>query len=172
MSAFAPDLPEDSVYDTMKSPVGELSLVASKKGLHAVWMSSPAPKHLKRSTQNSVINKAKKQLKEYFLGKRNSFDLPLVLSGTSFQQKAWRELCKIPYGKTISYEEQAKRLGDRKKCRAVGTANSQNPISIIVPCHRVIAKSGHLSGYGGGIDNKKLLLELESQQLSFVNSPN
>jgi methylated-DNA-[protein]-cysteine S-methyltransferase len=83
------------------------------------------------------------------------------MDGTPFQKKAWNQLRKIPYGKTVSYVEQATALGDSKKARAVGTANSRNPIGIIVPCHRVIAKSGALSGFGGGVSNKKYLLELE-----------
>jgi len=93
------------------------------------------------------------------------FDLPLVLEGTEFQKKAWRQLTKIPYGKTISYKEQTKSLGDLKKARAVGSANSRNPISIVVPCHRVIASSGALSGFGGDPGTKKFLIELEQKSL-------
>jgi methylated-DNA-[protein]-cysteine S-methyltransferase len=160
MSGFS----SDSVYDLMKSPVGELCLVVSDAGVHAVHMNARPPHKLRKDPRHPLIKKLKSQLKEYFSRQRDNFDLPLVFSGTQFQKRAWQELCKIPYGKTISYEEQAQRLGDRKKCRAVGTANSQNPISIIVPCHRVIAKSGKLSGYGGGVENKRLLLDLEGQQ--------
>lgn len=162
-------LPEKSCFLSMKSPVGELGLVASDQGLHVVlWtddLESKAIqaelKKLKRDPKHPILMKARQQLEEYFAGRRQKFDLPLRPTGTDFQLKAWRELRRIPYGKTISYFEQAKRLGDIKKARAVGTANSRNPLSIIVPCHRVIAKSGALSGFGGGIEAKRFLLDLE-----------
>ena len=108
-------------------------------------------------------DETQKQLKEYFSMKRKIFDLPLVLNGTEFQKKAWKQLLKIHYGKTISYGEQAERIGDAKKARAVGAANARNPISIVVPCHRIIAKNGDLTGFGGGLDNKKFLINLEQQ---------
>lgn len=167
------NLPPDAVYTTLKSPVGELFLVASKFGLHALlWECDMKEKScrdlfkdLKRDDKYALLQKAVTQLKEYFKGERRHFDLPLAAHGTAFQMKAWRELSKIPYGETISYAEQASRVGDIKKARAVGTANSRNPISIVIPCHRVIAKSGALSGFGGGVPVKKFLLELESDQL-------
>lgn len=163
------NLPETSVFTKIKSPVGNLWLFASNEGLHAlVWDKDLADqenkkilKNLTESKTHPVLKKTIKQLEEYFAGKRKDFDLPLAPTGTSFQMKAWKQLSRIPYGKTISYVEQAKRLGIPKASRAVGTANSRNPISIIVPCHRVIAKSGSLSGFGGGVHNKKFLIELE-----------
>lgn len=159
------NLPNDAVYDELDSPVGRLAIVASSAGVHAVaW---PRAKDdlaavARREPDHAVIAETRKQLREYFAGKRRDFDLPLAPRGTAFQMRAWKELRKIPYGATISYAEQARRVGDERKARAVGTANGSNPISIVVPCHRVIAKSGSLAGFGGGLENKKYLLELES----------
>ncbi|HRI46867.1 MAG: methylated-DNA--[protein]-cysteine S-methyltransferase [Ignavibacteriaceae bacterium] len=102
-----------------------------------------------------------KQLKEYFEGKRKKFSVKMDLSGTPFQLKVWKELTKIPYGKTISYKDLAKKTGDVKAVRAVGTANGHNPIPIIIPCHRVINSNGELGGYSGGLDIKVILLTLE-----------
>ena len=101
------------------------------------------------------------QLKEYFNRKRKEFDLPLEIRGTDFQKKVWNELTKIPYGETISYGELANRMGDKNLMRAVAAANGANPIPIIIPCHRVIGSDGSLTGYAGGLDVKKKLLELE-----------
>lgn len=167
-------LPADAVYTKINSPVGSLLLIASLNGLHAILWDKDLEEtecravvaKLKKSDRHPVLLKAVKQLREYFSGERITFDLPLVMDGTVFQKKAWRQLTKIPYGKTISYREQAKGLGDVKKARAVGTANSRNPISIVVPCHRVIASNGSLSGFGGGIENKKFLLELEQKNFA------
>lgn len=151
----------------MASPIGRLGLVANEKGLCAVVWERDLPelsKSYKKSSRSELLTETKKQLREYFKGQRKDFELPLVIYGTEFQKKAWKQLQKIPYGKTRSYQEQAKRLGDAKKCRAVGTANGRNPISIIVPCHRVIAKSGSLSGFGGGVEKKEFLLNLEAKK--------
>ena len=154
-------------YKTIESPIGKLKLIASDKGLCAVLFMTG--KHntvafdgtLEESDTYPVLQKAEKQLTEYFNGKRQQFDLPLDMRGTVFQIKAWRELQKIPYGDTISYGEQAKRVGDPKKARAVGMANGRNPIAIIVPCHRVIGSSGALVGFGGGLNTKQRLLDME-----------
>lgn len=108
-----------------------------------------------------LLAEACKQLDEYFAGNRTQFDLPLLLEGTDFQRKAWTTLCNIPYGETVSYGEEARRMGMPKAVRAVGGANHANPIAIIVPCHRVIAASGKLCGYGGGVERKAKLLALE-----------
>ena len=108
-----------------------------------------------------VLNLAEKQLLEYFEGKRKQFDLPFKLKGTPFQEKVWNELLKIPYGETWTYGEIAKNIGNPKTARAVGMANHNNPISIVVPCHRVIGANNKLVGYGLGIDKKQYLLELE-----------
>jgi methylated-DNA-[protein]-cysteine S-methyltransferase len=103
----------------------------------------------------------REQLAEYFAGERQAFDLPLKLAGTSFQQRVWRELLRIPFGTTITYAQLARRVGKPTASRAVGHANGRNPISIIVPCHRVIGADGKLTGYGGGIDKKRWLLAWE-----------
>lgn len=112
--------------------------------------------------ETPVIKRAKKQLDEYFTGKRKSFDLPLKLEGTEFQKAVWQELMKIPYGKTVNYYDIACAVKNPKACRAVGMANNKNKIPIIIPCHRVIGKSGTLTGYAGGLEVKKKLLELEN----------
>lgn len=108
-----------------------------------------------------MIDSCAEQLIEYFAGARKSFDLSLSPSGTTFQQSVWTELRKIPYGTTINYGEQARRIGQPKASRAVGAANGKNPIAIIVPCHRVVGASGSLTGFAGGMDMKKALLDLE-----------
>ena len=110
---------------------------------------------------SDVIEMAQQQLDEYFLSKRHEFDIPLLFVGTDFQKIVWNELLKIPYGKTISYGDLAKRIGMPKSVRAVANANAVNAISIIAPCHRVIGSDGSLTGYGGGLERKRLLLELE-----------
>ena len=112
---------------------------------------------------SDVIEKAKYQLDEYFLNKRREFDIPLLFVGTDFQKKVWNELLKIPYGIIISYGELAKRVGMPKSVRAVANANAVNAISIIAPCHRVIGSDGSLTGYGGGLERKRILLDLETQ---------
>lgn len=151
-------------YTVMESPIGRLRLVASDKGLRAVFphekYAAPDTSHIE-NPQQRILLKTEKQLAEYFDRKRKDFDLPLELRGTVFQINAWRQLQQIPYGQTISYGEQATRMGDAKKARAVGMANGRNPIFIIVPCHRVIGASGGLTGYGGGLPMKQQLLELE-----------
>jgi methylated-DNA-[protein]-cysteine S-methyltransferase len=112
---------------------------------------------------NEILDRLESQLGEYFAGTRQEFDVPLEPSGTEFQLAVWQVLRTIPYGSTISYGEQARRLGDVRKSRAVGAANGRNPISIVVPCHRVVAGTGHLTGFGGGIENKAWLLAHERQ---------
>lgn len=149
----------------MKSPVGDLYLIASETGLRALYFRRPAGELLKSLEGNTqevkILAKTVKQLEEYFAGRRRDFDLPLEAIGTDFQKKVWSELAKIPYGKTCSYSDVAKKIKNGKAVRAVGTANGRNPISIIVPCHRVIAADGTLGGYGGGLPNKTILLEIE-----------
>ncbi|PAS30562.1 cysteine methyltransferase, partial [Vibrio cholerae] len=101
---------------------------------------------------------------EYFSGQRTQFELPLAASGTAFQQSVWHALCKIPYGEIWSYQQLAEAIGNPKAVRAVGLANGKNPISIIVPCHRVVGKNGQLTGYAGGLERKAFLLELEQRR--------
>jgi len=154
-------------YKTIQSPIGELRLIASHKGLCALLFDDGRRSRLHfdgavvADDSHPALQKAEKQLGEYFGGKRKAFDLPLDMRGTIFQIKAWKELQKIPYGTTISYGEQAKRVGDAKKARAVGMANGRNPLAIIVPCHRVIGSDGKLVGFGGGLSVKERLLALE-----------
>ena len=155
------------VFKTMKSPIGTLTIIASDSGLKAIMFEGEAKNlkedylNIKSDNNHNLLKEAEKQLAEYFSKKRTSFDLPLDPEGTKFQKKTWEILSKIPYGQTISYSEQAKLIGDIKKTRAVGMANSKNPLAIAIPCHRVIGKNGTLTGYAGGIDKKKFLLNLE-----------
>jgi len=109
-----------------------------------------------------ILALAESQLREYFAGKRTVFDIPLAPEGTEFQKLCWQQLARIPYGQTISYGEQARRLGRPNSARAVGAANGKNPIGIIIPCHRVIGASGNLTGFAGGIETKRKLLVLEA----------
>jgi methylated-DNA-[protein]-cysteine S-methyltransferase len=153
-------------HKIITSPVGKLTLVASEKGLAGVYFDNSTQKPASRPMPDHVVLiKTEKQLADYFAGKRTEFDLPLDMQGTDFQKKAWRALTKIPYGETVSYREQAKMLGDVKKARPIGQANGKNPISIIVPCHRVVGASGKLTGYGGGLPRKEFLLALERKTL-------
>ena len=152
---------------SLRTPIGELTLIASGRGLRAVlWPGElPVGGDIKSSTRAgraaAILEEAVLQLEEYFAGRRQDFDLPLDPVGTEFQQAAWNELRKIPFGETISYGEQARRLGDANKSRAVGAANGRNPISIIVPCHRVVGSTGKLVGFAAGVDVKEWLLQHE-----------
>ncbi len=117
--------------------------------------------------EDHILQKeSKQQLKAYFSSKLQKFDLPLLFNGTEFQNKVWKELMEIPFGKTVSYGELSKNLGDPNYVRAVGNANGKNPISIVVPCHRVIGSTGNLVGYAGGLGRKKWLLDFEGNQIS------
>lgn len=153
---------------TMTSPVGPLRLIASDRGLRAVlWPDDdPARVHLgeqpELTTDHPILDDAISQLEEYFAGVRTEFDLPLDAVGTEFQQACWQVLSEIPYGSTISYGEQADLLGRPTAVRAVGGANGRNPLSVVVPCHRVVAAGGALAGFAGGIETKKWLLEHEA----------
>jgi methylated-DNA-[protein]-cysteine S-methyltransferase len=152
-------------YCVYPSPVGILTLVASDAGLQAVWWPDDA-----RLTQTGtlqpdhpVLTQATAELDEYFAGRRTTFDVPLDPSGTDFQRSAWDVLRTIPYAQTMTYAQQAAQLGDPAKARAVGAANGRNPISIIVPCHRVVGASGALTGFAGGLDAKQWLLQFERE---------
>ncbi len=148
----------------MESPVGKLYLEMTGDRLSGLGFAGrggtagPA-EGLKRSEK--PFKEVKRQLAAYFRGELKKFDVALLLSGTDFQKAAWKELQKIPYGKTITYGEQARRIGRPKASRAVGGANRVNPVAIIVPCHRVIGSNGRLTGFGGGLDVKEKLLVLE-----------
>jgi methylated-DNA-[protein]-cysteine S-methyltransferase len=151
----------------MDSPMGVLTLVASDIGLRAVLWPGDDPARVPlgevtKTADHPVLAAAVDQLGAYFAGDRQDFDLPLDPIGTDFQQSAWMALRAIPYGETVSYGEQAEAMGDKRKARAVGAANGRNPISIIVPCHRVVGSNGSLTGFAGGLDSKQWLLEHES----------
>ena len=155
---------------TMDSPVGALRLIAGERGLRAIlWDAEDAARIASVDDadlvegRNAVLDQAVAQLEEYFAGTRREFDIPLDPQGTPFQQSAWLVLRTIPYGRTMSYGEQARRLGDPNKARAVGAANGKNPLSIVVPCHRVIGSTGDLTGFGGGLEAKSWLLDHERQ---------
>ena len=157
-------------YKTVKSPVGELKLITSDKGLVALlWPNSKNPiiklLHLDDIAQNDshlLLLKAEQQLNEYFLKKRKKFDLQLDFECSAFKQSVLTALLTINYGQTCTYQQIARQIGKPNAVRAVGMANSQNPISIIIPCHRVIGSNGRLTGFAGGLKVKEYLLNLES----------
>lgn len=149
---------------TIDSPLGEILIAGSERGVS--WISfrkSTRPSDIDPSWERGALflEPAARQLKEYFAGTRREFDLRLDPHGTEFQKKVWKALCKVPYGKTVSYGEIARMIGAPKSSRAVGAANGANPLPIVVPCHRIVGSSGALTGYTGGLEFKKGLLELE-----------
>lgn len=158
---------KDLVYKDMPSPVGLIRLIASGKGLVAVLWEAEDYQRTKilipeRDDNAPVLLLAEQQLQEYFNKQRTVFDIPLDLTGTDFQLKVWKALLHIPYGVTKTYGALACILGDIKAVRAVGGALNKNPVSIIVPCHRVVGASGKLVGFAGGLENKSILLALEN----------
>ena len=158
-------------YKYIESPIGTLLLAADSDGLQQILFSTdgrPARPDPDWEENPSALDQVVRQLKAYFAGELENFDLSLSPKGTPFQQKVWSELQKIPYGKTISYGELARRIGNPKASRAVGLANGSNPISIVIPCHRVIGSNGKLTGYGGGLPIKEKLLALEKRQLRLL----
>ncbi|MEO5492734.1 MAG: methylated-DNA--[protein]-cysteine S-methyltransferase [Sphingomonas sp.] len=155
-------------YAIHPSPVGKLKLVASDKGLAAIlWENDREDRvplgAIAEQPNHPVLVETKRQLDDYFAGKRSQFDLPLDFRGTEFQKSVWAALLTIPAGETRSYAEIAAQIGRPSACRAVGAANGKNPISIVAPCHRVIGSDGSLTGFAGGLEGKKLLLELEQR---------
>lgn len=149
-----------NAIDYLNTPCGVLEITATDNGVTAVNFVQTIDKSI---ISNAITNNAKTQLNEYILGKRQRFDLPLTPSGSEFQKQVWQALMSIGYGETASYLDIAKEIGNIKACRAVGAANGRNPIGIIVPCHRVIGSNGKLTGYAGGLERKKWLLDLEQQ---------
>jgi methylated-DNA-[protein]-cysteine S-methyltransferase len=149
--------------DYIKNELGYLVIRGGSEKIISVSFEDNEPE---TGETNKVVEECKAQLLEYFSGSRKAFTVPLDLQGTDFQLDVWQELMKIPFGEVITYTALAQRLGGIKKMRAVGMANSKNPIGIIVPCHRVVGKSGNLVGYGGGLWRKKWLLEFESRRLN------
>ena len=152
---------------TMDSRLGVLTLVATDLGLRAIkWPVERAgrlslPEEMIHSQDHPILEAARVQLEQYFRVERTEFDLPLDLRGTEFQRSAWAGLATIPYGETVSYSEHAARIGRPKAVRAIGAANGRNPISIVLPCHRVVGVNGNLTGFAGGIETKRDLLALE-----------
>ncbi len=142
----------------LKSPIGNLKVCATQDGIRSVDFTDDFEK-LFATDKN--LAECVNQLDEYFSGKRKEFSVKLDLQGTPFQKKIWARLLEIPFGKTMSYMEMAMKYGDVKSIRAIGMANSKNPVAIIVPCHRVIGANGELTGYAGGLSRKKWLLDLE-----------
>jgi methylated-DNA-[protein]-cysteine S-methyltransferase len=150
----------------IESPVGKLKLVASDQGLVAVLWENDRPGRVRltevtEDEQHPILVKTERQLGEYFAGKRKAFSIALDMRGTRFQKDVWEALLAIPFGETRSYGQLAQQLGNPRATRAVGAANGRNPVSIIVPCHRVIGSSGKLTGFAGGLDAKAHLLSLE-----------
>jgi methylated-DNA-[protein]-cysteine S-methyltransferase len=154
-------------YKEMESPVGKLKLVASANALVAVLWAYERPNRvklgpMKLARQHPILLETERQLGEYFAGGRTGFDLPLEPNGSEFQKKVWLALREIPFGQTRSYRDLAKTVGSAKAVRAVGAANGKNPLSIIVPCHRVVGANGALTGFAGGLDVKEKLLAFEA----------
>jgi methylated-DNA-[protein]-cysteine S-methyltransferase len=150
-------------YTTLDTPIGELMLTGDGEALTALYLPGrhPAPRAAWRRDDARFVAAAT-QLREYFAGERTEFDLSLRLEGAPFEREVWEALLGIGYGETVSYGEIARRVGHPGSARAVGAANGRNPIAIIVPCHRVIGADGSLTGYGGGLECKRALLDLEA----------
>jgi len=155
-------------YKAMKSPVGELKLVAGDKGLTAILWENDDPRRValataKEDKNHPVLLEVERQLNDYFSGNRKKFSVPLDFRGTDFQKKVWAALLTIPFGETRSYGQIARQINNPNAVRAVGAANGRNPISIIAPCHRVIGSTGKLTGFAGGLKAKARLLALEGK---------
>lgn len=152
-------------YSILKSPVGDLLLVSDATHLLGIYFSgekhAPATHDWKHNPDHAVLRQTARELDEYFDGTRTTFSVPLRYDGTKFQREIWRQISQIPFGKTLSYSELAKRAGAPGAPRAAGTATGQNPLSIIIPCHRVVGRNGELHGYAGGLARKRRLLEVE-----------
>lgn len=153
------------------SPFGQMLLTSNGSELTGLHLPGFDTSEIDDLNEDAVLRETGRQLRAYFAGKLQAFDIPLSPPGTPFQRRAWEELCRIPYGMTISYAEQARRIGRPSASRAVGGANGRNPIAIIVPCHRVIGANGTLTGYGGGLDRKQWLLDHEFTVLAKRSVP-
>ena len=156
-------------YSTLTTPIGELMLTADDDGaLTGVNLPNRHPDPAGWERDDEHLGDARRQLTEYFAGERTTFDLPLRPAGAPFQLRVWEALLRIPYGETASYGEIARELGHPTASRAVGAANGRNPIAIVVPCHRVIGSNGSLTGYAGGLECKRALLDLEVGRAALV----
>ena len=156
-------------YSTLTTPIGELLLIADADGaLTAVHLPGRHGSTAGMQRDDALLEPARLQLTEYFAGERTAFDLPLRPAGAPFQLRVWQKLATIPYGETTSYGEIAAELGHPTASRAVGAANGRNPIAIVVPCHRVIGANGSLTGYAGGLECKRALLDLEAGRMALV----
>jgi len=160
-----PDVTDDRLRRaSVATPIGTLTLVASPAGLREVrWAHRPAPAAVEEDAALPVLQRAARELGAYFDGGLRRFEVPLDLVGTEFQRRAWHRLAAIPYGTTTTYGDLAERDGDRARARAVGAANGANPVPIVLPCHRVVGADGSLTGFGGGLDVKRYLLDHESR---------
>ncbi len=154
-------------YAYLETPVGTLLIAGDDDAVEGISFprngKAAKPEAGCQESQRGAVAEAIRQLREYFAGKRTGFDLPLAPKGTEFQRSVWRRLQEIPYGETISYGELARRVGNPKAARAVGSANGANPLPIVIPCHRVIAGDGSIGGFGGGLSTKETLLALEQR---------
>ena len=155
------------LYTTVESPIGQLLLVGDGEALRGLYMQEGSrPRKVERGWHqaSAPFDGVRAQLAEYFAGRRTTFDVPLAMHGTPFQRRVWQALLEVRYGQTRTYGEIARRIGYPSEARAVGAANGSNPIAVIVPCHRIIGSDGSLTGYGGGLQRKRLLLDLESER--------
>jgi methylated-DNA-[protein]-cysteine S-methyltransferase len=158
------------LYSTLTTPIGELVLTADPDGaVTGLYLPNRPPVTTGWERDDALLEPARRQLTEYFAGERTGFDLDLrPEGGTAFERRVWAELLTIPYGETASYGEIAARIGHPGKARAVGRANGRNPVAIVCPCHRVIGSDGSLTGFGGGLENKRTLLDLEAGALTLA----
>ncbi|MBK5220163.1 MAG: methylated-DNA--[protein]-cysteine S-methyltransferase [Thermoleophilia bacterium] len=162
-----------TAYTTIDSPLGELLLVGDGGALRGLYLQQrrlpvgPPPEWRREPDAFAAVSG---QLGEYFAGERTSFDLSLALTGTPFQLRVWEALGEVGYGETLSYGELARRIGRPSAARAVGAANGANPISIVIPCHRLVGAGGAMTGYSGGVESKRLLLDLETSAASSICS--
>lgn len=143
------------------SPIGEIGIAENGRAVTNLFFGHTVTPAVFRVEETALLKVAGEQLSEYFAGERASFSLPLEPEGTAFERSVWKALQTIPYGQTTTYRGMARLIGKENACRAVGRANGKNPISIFIPCHRVIGSDGHLTGYAGGLDTKRYLLQLE-----------
>lgn len=150
------------IYDTV---IGKIMIADNGEAITRLYFENQIEEKNFNMQETSLIKQAISQINEYLCGKRKKFDIKLAFSGTDFQKRVWNALIEIPYGKTATYKDMAKAAGNEKACRAAGMANHNNPIAIIIPCHRVIGSNGSLVGFGGGLETKEFLLNLEKKNI-------